>query len=144
MKNNLAQLAKIEKYIHRIENIENGFKTAMQEKEQNQQQLHASLSQKQSQIDALENELLSFNQSLNHKQEKHLVVENWRDSWKWISQWCFGLIIFFTTVEIPPEILAILPDQLRSYLIALIALCGVVGRYINQSKPRLKSGDHVI
>ena len=63
------------------------------------------------------------------------IVENWRDSWKWISNWCFGLIVFFATTPIPPEVLAVLPENVRYYFIAFTAFCGFVGRYINQSKP---------
>lgn len=63
------------------------------------------------------------------------IVENWRDSWKWISNWCFGLIVFFATTPIPPEVLAVLPDNIRYYVIAFTAFCGFMGRYINQTKP---------
>ena len=62
------------------------------------------------------------------------VVGNWRNSWKWISNWCFGLIVFFATTPIPPELLAVLPEDVRTYLIAWTAFCGFVGRYLNQSK----------
>ena len=63
------------------------------------------------------------------------VVGNWRNSWKWISNWCFGLIVFFATTPIPPELLAVLPENIRFYLIVWVAFCGFVGRYINQTKP---------
>jgi hypothetical protein len=62
------------------------------------------------------------------------VVGNWRNSWKWISNWCFGLIVFFATTPIPPELLMVLPEDVRTYLIAWTAFCGFVGRYLNQSK----------
>ena len=73
--------------------------------------------------------------SLGFKTYTGPVVENWRDSWKWISNWCFGLIVFFATTPIPPEVLAVLPENVRYYFIAFTAFCGFVGRYINQSKP---------
>lgn len=63
------------------------------------------------------------------------LVGNWRNSWKWISNWCFGLIVFFATTPIPPELLAVLPENIRFYLIVWVAFCGFVGRYINQTKP---------
>ncbi|OTG68293.1 hypothetical protein B9T25_06320 [Acinetobacter sp. ANC 4470] len=65
---------------------------------------------------------------------KSLVVHNWKDSWKWISNWAFGLVMFFAVTPIPPELLAVLPEQFRFYVIAWIAFCGMVGRYLNQSK----------
>ena len=37
------------------------------------------------------------------------VVRNWRDSKKWISNWCFGLIAFFAVTPSPPELLVMLP-----------------------------------
>jgi len=63
-----------------------------------------------------------------------LMVSNWRDGWKWISNWCFGLIVFFATTPIPPELLLVLPENVRMHLIAWTAFCGFVGRYLNQSK----------
>lgn len=62
------------------------------------------------------------------------LVGNWRNSWKWISNWCFGLIVFFATTPIPPDLLMVLPEDVRTYLIAWTAFCGFVGRYLNQSK----------
>lgn len=62
-----------------------------------------------------------------------LLVDNWRDSWKWISTWCFALIAFFAAVDIPPELLAVLPENVREAVILFTVFCGFVGRYINQS-----------
>lgn len=62
-----------------------------------------------------------------------LVVHNWRDSWKWVSNWCFGLVMFFAVTPIPDALLAVLPEHVRFYVIAWMAFCGLVGRYINQS-----------
>ncbi|OTG87683.1 hypothetical protein B9T31_04080 [Acinetobacter sp. ANC 4558] len=66
--------------------------------------------------------------------DRTILVNNWQESWKWISNWCFGLIVFFATTPIPPELLSVLPSDFRTYLIAFTAFCGLVGRYINQSK----------
>lgn len=63
-----------------------------------------------------------------------LLVANWRESYKWISNWCWGLVMFIAVTPIPPELLAVLPEHIRMYVIAAIAVCGFVGRYINQSK----------
>lgn len=65
--------------------------------------------------------------------DKSFIVHNWRDSWKWLSNWCFGLVMFFAVTPLPPELLAVLPEHIRFYVIAWIAFCGMVGRYINQS-----------
>ena len=65
--------------------------------------------------------------------DRPFVISNWKDSIKWISTWCFGLIAFFAVTPIPTEVLALLPEEIRTYLIAFTAFCGFVGRYINQS-----------
>lgn len=161
MKNHLAQLALAEKYIAQNQQIwaeyqaldsnveimldqafQHGFDSAIH---RNNKELTAlkcknieQAKRHQDQVFKLKTELAELKkaQVLNHlplMQPKTWIVDNWRDSWKWISTWCFALIAFFTSVDIPPEILAVLPDQIRSYLIAFTALCGVLGRYLNQS-----------
>lgn len=99
----------------------------------------------QKQNDVLARQNIDFRYQLDNKPEPieaslgfttytGRIVENWRDSWKWISNWCFGLIVFFATTPIPPEVLAVLPENIRYYVIAFTAFCGFVGRYLNQSK----------
>jgi len=133
------------------------------------QQLRLQLSTRESELDSKTLELSEVKQKLSDQAKRHqqrvdelnaeiaqkpepmmaelgstlntgLVVGNWRDSWKWISNWCFGLIAFFATTPIPPEVLAVLPENIRYYLIAWVAFCGFVGRYINQSG--FKDGDY--
>ena len=128
------------------------------------QQLRLQLSTRESELDSKTLELSEAKQKLSDQAKRHqqrvdelkaeiaqkpepmmaelgstlntgLVVGNWRESWKWISNWCFGLIVFFATTPIPPEVLAVLPENIRYYLIAWVAFCGFVGRYINQTKP---------
>ena len=74
-------------------------------------------------------------------------VHNWRSSWKWFSNWCFGLIVFFAVTPIPPEVLAALPENVRAYVIAFMASCGIALRYVNQSKvkalPPITGADNV-
>lgn len=61
-------------------------------------------------------------------------VHNWRDGGKWLSNMFFSLIAFFAVTPIPPEVLAVLPDNIRMYVIAFCAFCGCFSRFINQSK----------
>lgn len=70
------------------------------------------------------------------KQKTCYLVENWKESWKWLSNWAFWLIVFFATTPFPPEILNALPENIRTYLITFTALCGFVGRFINQSRSK--------
>lgn len=128
------------------------------------QQLRLQLSTRESELDQLTLEHVDLKQKLLDQAKRHqqridelkaeiaykpepimaeigssfndgIWVQNWRDSKKWISNWCFGLIAFFAVTPIPPELLVVLPENVRYYLIAFAALCGFVGRYINQTQP---------
>lgn len=66
---------------------------------------------------------------------KNILVTNWRTGWKWFSNWAFVLIVFIATVPIPPEILNLLPSEKREYLMAMVAVAGLILRFINQTKP---------
>lgn len=63
-----------------------------------------------------------------------VLVPNWRTGWKWFSNMFFTLIAFFAMTPIPDSVLAVLPDDIRMHLIAWCAICGLVSRFINQSK----------
>lgn len=185
VKNNLAQLDKIERYIAKFQTLSNihaqtlaehngqldytwksGYETAARDLESlNQvaaensstiQQLRLTLSKRESELDNLTLKLseqakrhqnridelkqeiaetpLPIYASLESTINTSPIVENWRSSWKWISSWCFGIVLFFTVTPIPSELLAVLPENIRSYVIAWTAFCGFIGRYINQSK----------
>ncbi|CAM4093656.1 DUF7940 domain-containing protein [Acinetobacter pragensis] len=197
VKNNLAQLAKVERYIARFQLLSNihertltehndqldftwkdGYETGVRDanalhgvakqtaaeaESAKIQQLRLQLSTRESELDQKALELSDAKQKLLDQAKRHQqridelkaeiaqnpepiaaslgfttyagpIVENWRDSWKWISNWCFGLIVFFATTPIPPELLMVLPENVRTYLIAWTAFCGLIGRYINQSK----------
>lgn len=66
---------------------------------------------------------------------KNILVTNWRTGWRWFSNWAFVLIVFIATVPIPPEILNLLPSEKREYLMAMVAMAGLILRFINQTKP---------
>ena len=70
---------------------------------------------------------------LNAKPAPSLLVNNWQSGWKWFSSWAFALIIFFATVPVPDEILAILPEDKKNLLLAFLAFAGLLLRFINQS-----------
>lgn len=63
------------------------------------------------------------------------IVENWRKGWRWFSVWAFALIVFFATTPLPPEVVAILPKPLADNLIVLVAVCGLILRFVQQSDP---------
>lgn len=176
VKNNLAQVAKIERYIARFQLLSNihertltehndqldysrkgGYETGVRDANATHQasaktnlKIKKNLSEQLADLQNQNDKLVHQNIDLKHQLEiktkpvvatlgfktySSHIVENWRDSWKWISNWCFGLIVFFATTPIPPEVLAVLPENVRIYLIAFTAFCGFVGRYLNQTKP---------
>lgn len=69
-----------------------------------------------------------------------LFVQNKSKSWVWFSNIAFALIVavqaFFDTL--PPELIATLPHDAQSKITMILAVLGVIGRFINQSrKPKL-------
>lgn len=103
----------------------------VQQLQQNVASLTRQLKQSESNLQTVRQEyVIGVASTVNND----FLVHNWRASWKWINNWCFGLIMFFATTPIPPELLAILPENIRVYVIAWIAFCGFAGRYLNQSK----------
>ena len=69
-----------------------------------------------------------------------LFVQNKTKSWVWFSNIAFALIVavqaFFDTL--PPELIATLPHDAQSKITMILAVLGVIGRFINQSrKPKL-------
>ena len=61
-------------------------------------------------------------------------VKNWKEGWKWLSNWAFVLVIFLATTPLPPEILVLVPEENQKYVIAIVAVAGLILRFINQSK----------
>ncbi|MDO4897073.1 MAG: hypothetical protein Q3971_06895 [Moraxella sp.] len=62
------------------------------------------------------------------------LVENWRAGFRWFSVWAFAVIVFLATTPLPPEVVAILPKPLADNLITLVAVCGLILRFVNQNK----------
>lgn len=95
-----------------------------------------------SEITTLQKEILTTTPQLLVSKNNGIVVSNWRNSWKWMSNIAFALIIaiqaFFDTL--PPELIATLPHDAQSKITMVLAVLGVIGRFINQSRqPKLKA-----
>lgn len=61
------------------------------------------------------------------------LVKNWQTGWKWFSTWAFAVIVFLATVPLPPEVVALLPTPIQDKLVALVAVCGLILRFVKQS-----------
>lgn len=66
--------------------------------------------------------------------KKLQLVKDWQTGWKWFSTWAFAVIVFLATVPLPPEVVALLPKPLADNLITLVAVCGLILRFVNQNK----------
>lgn len=71
------------------------------------------------------------------------IVSNWKNSWKWFSNIAFALIVAVQAFydALPPEFLTALPPDTQQALTAVLAILGILGRFINQS--RNKDAGHV-
>lgn len=63
------------------------------------------------------------------------LVDNYKKGLKWFSTWAFALIVFLGTTPLPPELLVLLPNGTKDKVLAMVALCGLVLRFIAQDKP---------
>lgn len=68
------------------------------------------------------------------KKKKHSMwVDNWQDGWRWFSSWAFVVIVFLATTPLPPEITDLLPPIIQDRLTAIVAVCGLILRFVKQS-----------
>lgn len=63
-------------------------------------------------------------------------VKNWKEGWKWLSNWAFVLVVFLATTPLPPELLMLVPEENQKHVIAMVAIAGLILRFIDQSKNR--------
>ncbi|WP_151777315.1 DUF7940 domain-containing protein [Acinetobacter brisouii] len=63
-----------------------------------------------------------------------VLVHNWRSGWKWISNWAFILIGYISVYGVPNEVLMFVPEASQAKVTGLLALIGLVFRFINQTK----------
>lgn len=67
-----------------------------------------------------------------------ILVHNWRTGWKWFSNVAFAGIVAVQAFydALPPELIAALPIDTQSKITLTLAVLGLAGRFINQSKPK--------
>lgn len=64
------------------------------------------------------------------------LVDNWQTGYKWFSNWAFILIVFLATTPLPPEITGLLPPVIQGKLTVIVAVCGLILRFVKQTKPQ--------
>lgn len=60
------------------------------------------------------------------------LVENWQSGYKWFSSWAFLVIVFLATTPLPSELVALFPITVQNKLTALVAVCGLILRFVKQ------------
>ncbi|KXZ66831.1 hypothetical protein [Acinetobacter venetianus] len=63
-------------------------------------------------------------------------VQNWRTGWKWFSNLALAAIVAVNTSPIPPELLDVLPPETQQKVTIGLAIFGLLGRFINQSRKK--------
>ena len=64
------------------------------------------------------------------------LVENVRTAWRWFSVQVLTLLAVLPLVweQLPPETHALVPEAWRPWIITVLALIGIGGRLVRQSK----------
>ncbi len=62
------------------------------------------------------------------------LIPNWREAWRMHSMQIFALLAFVPMIwdELPPEVKDLIPEDLRPYVVALVALAGMILRLRDQ------------
>lgn len=61
-----------------------------------------------------------------------MLISNWKEGWKFFSNWCFALIAWISVNGLPPEIMAIIPEDNVGHVLAVLSALGIVSRLIRQ------------
>ena len=117
--------------------IDDAVQAAMADKDK---QLLNQAKRHQKRIEMLEGELTTASaQFVSAELVQHKVgwlVQNWRKGWMWLSNWVFAAIGYIAVFGIQPEVMALLPVESQTKVIAVLSVLGVIFRFINQSKPK--------
>lgn len=64
------------------------------------------------------------------------LVEDWKQAWKWFSVQALAALVILPTVwaALPADAKSFLPDGAEPWILAALALAGVIGRLIDQNK----------
>lgn len=66
------------------------------------------------------------------------LVPDWRSAWRWFSVQALAVIaaLPLAWASLPPEVTEWVPPAWRMPIIVALAICGIIGRVIDQSKPQ--------
>lgn len=63
-----------------------------------------------------------------------ILVDDWKYGWKWFSTYAFLIIAYVAQFGVPQEIVDIVPLEHQGKIITVVALCGLIFRFVKQSK----------
>ena len=64
------------------------------------------------------------------------MIENWKEAWKWFSVQVLALLTIAPVIwsELPEDVKAMIPPEWRPWIIAFVALAGLILRFKAQTK----------
>lgn len=65
------------------------------------------------------------------------LIPNWRECWRWFSVQALAAIAALPLVwpSLPADVRAWVPDSWQPWILVALALGGIAGRLVDQSKP---------
>lgn len=62
------------------------------------------------------------------------LIDNWRSTLKAYSTWALGAVVTIPTVwlQVPDELKALIPAQGMAKITVLVAVAGLIGRFVDQ------------
>lgn len=62
------------------------------------------------------------------------LIENWRQAWRWFSVQALAAIAMLPLIwpQLPPQVTEWVPDSWKPWIIVLLAIGGLTGRFIDQ------------
>jgi len=64
------------------------------------------------------------------------LVDNWKSAWRWFSIHCLWIAAAIPNVwaELPSDLKSAIPPGTMGAIAALVAICGIAGRLVDQEK----------
>jgi di/tricarboxylate transporter len=65
------------------------------------------------------------------------LVDDARRAWRWFSVQALAVLAVVPLIwgELPPEVTALIPAGWHPYILAGVAVAGIMGRLVDQGKP---------
>ena len=71
---------------------------------------------------------------ISKNNQPKILVDDWKHGWKWFSTYAFLIIAYVANFGVPQEIVDIVPLEHQGMIVTVVALCGLIFRFVKQSK----------